>query len=114
MCAARARTMTKHPADTDTETEEPELRPDEAARLVEAARRAEADLAAGRIYRTSEASLKALLAEARRRDRPARSGGLGFQVTPEAKARGVITWAVEAGLLERERVEPEELDKAEP
>jgi hypothetical protein len=87
-------------ADPRAETET-ELSPDEAARLLEAARRAEADLAAGRVYRTSEEGLEALLAKARRLDRPPPPGYLELMLSPEGRAKEAIVWAAAAGHLER-------------
>ena len=55
--------MTERPADTETRSE---LTPDEEARLREAARRARADLAAGRAYRVDESFLQRLGDAARR------------------------------------------------
>jgi hypothetical protein len=59
--------MTERPADTETRSE---LTPDEEAQLRDAARRARADLAAGRAYRVDESFLQRLGAAAAAAGRP--------------------------------------------
>ncbi|HEX2325281.1 MAG TPA: hypothetical protein VHQ00_07760 [Chloroflexota bacterium] len=88
----------------------PDPTPEEAARLLAAVRRAREDAAAGRVYRTSEAGLRAFLEEVGPRfgfpvvDEQGRaltpvgeSDGLG----EEARFQRALERALELGLIER-------------
>lgn len=96
-------------ADPQTETEIT-LSPEEEARLLEAVRRARADAAAGRVYRTSEAGLRALLEEVAPRFGFPQFNEAGRTLTPvgesdvfseETRIQLVIERALELGLIEQ-------------
>jgi hypothetical protein len=80
-------------ADPRTETEldaepgVPDPTPEEAARLLAAARRAREDAAAGRVYRTGREGLEALLA---RFDEAEASGRAGDPTAVDAVIRGAV------------------------
>jgi hypothetical protein len=88
-------------ADPRTETDtEPDLSPDEAAQLLESARRAQEDIAAGRVYRTSEEGLRAVLRHAERLRRGEADGPNG-RPRPPLGVDEAVREAIEAGLQKR-------------
>jgi hypothetical protein len=88
-------------ADPRTETDtEPDLSPDEAAQLLESARRAQEDIAAGRVYRTSEEGLRAVLRHAERLRRGEADGPNGSP-RPPLDIDEAVREAIEAGLQKR-------------
>jgi hypothetical protein len=89
--------------DAEPETGGPDPTPAEAARLRESIRRAREDLAAGRVYRTSEEGLRAFLrlAEAFRDGAPAPEDGTALAPLDEAAAtRRAIQIGLERGWIE--------------
>jgi hypothetical protein len=96
---------------TDQHTEtETDLNPDEAARLLEAARRARGDLEAGRVYRTSEEGLEAFLKEIGPRfgfpvvdeqGRALQPIGESVVFTEEQRVRLAVEYGLKRGLLEQ-------------
>lgn len=85
--------MTGRRADIETETD---LSPDESARLLEAARRAREDLAAGRAYRVDEAFLRRLGDAAEEAGRSLTRGEV-LAFAGSAVELGEIERAVDAG-----------------
>lgn len=96
-------------ADPRTEMET-DLTPDEEARLLEAVRRAADDRAAGRVYRTSEAGLRAFLEDVGPRfgfpvvdeqGRTLEPSGESEVLSEEERIRLAIERARKLGLIER-------------
>jgi hypothetical protein len=96
-------------ADPRTETEldadpgVPDPTPEEAARLLAAVRRAQEDAAAGRVYRTSEEGLRAVLRHAERLRTPGTQEDGARRPVPDVEeaVREAVEQGLKRGWLER-------------